>query len=183
MWKLAAAMHLRMKITHMQHKSFSDIEFPIFTITASYKRIWDEFGVKYIETESGTYILDNKHMEGDTLGERRLRIKNGLRYTPRKVYYNITQLIKSNNKTYIDNTGSVFTYRKTRNVPLKYYRVMDVVHMDAGCILLIKNINFKLRVSCKDAYAIKYIGLLCTDTGYILYDTSDEKKKDTTRKI
>lgn len=167
----------------MQHKTFSDIEFPIFTITPTYKRIWDEFGVKYIETDSGTYILDNKNMKGDNLGERRLRIKNGSRYIPRKVYHSITQLIKSNNKTYIDNTGSVFTYRKTRNVPLRYYKVMDVVHREEGCILLIKNINFKLRVSCKDAYDIKYIGLLNTDTGYILYDTSDEKKKDTTRKI
>jgi hypothetical protein len=165
-------------------KDLSDINFPIFTITPTYKRIWDEFNVKYIETASGIYILDNMNLSGKTLGERRLHIKSGLRYIPRTAYYNITQLIKSKNKTYIDNTGCVFTYKKTRNVPLKYYKVMDVVNMDEeGCILLIKGINFKLRTNCREAYDIKYIGLLITDTGYILYDTSNIQKKDTTRKI
>ena len=165
------------------NKTFADIEFPIFAITPSYKRIWDELNVKYIETESGTYMLDNMNLTGDTLGERRLKITTSLRYIPRKAYYNITQLIKSNNKTYIDNTGCVFTYKKTRMVPLKYYRVMDVVSTEEGCILLIKGINFKLRLNCNVAYDIKYIGLLTTPDGYILYETCEEKKKDTRRKI
>lgn len=164
-------------------KDFSDINFPIFTITPSYKRIWDEFNVKYIETASGVYILDNMNLSGETLGERRLQIKHGSRYIPRKAYYSITQLIKSNNKTYIDNTGRVFTYRKTRNVPLKYYKVMDVVSTEGGCILSFKGVNFKLRTNCREAYDVHYVGLLSTDIGYILYDVSDMKKRDTTRKI
>jgi hypothetical protein len=167
----------------LSSKSLMDIEFPIFTITPSYKRIWDEFNITYIETESGTYILDNKNLEGNTLGERRLKIKTGLRYIPRKAYYNITQLIKSKTMTYIDNTGCVFTYRKTRNVPLRYYKVKDVVSTEEGCILSFKDINFKLRISCGEAYSFNYIGLLDTDMGYILYDTSDLKKRDTYRKI
>jgi len=167
----------------MQPKTWSDINFPIFVITPNYKRIWDEFNVKYIETESGTYVLDNMNMTGDTLGERRLQIRNSLRYIPRKAYYNITQLIKSNNKTYIDNTGCVFTYKKTRMVPLKYYKVMDVVSTEEGCILLIKGINFRIRTHCREAYNINYVGLLIVANNYILYDTSEVKKKDTIRKI
>jgi len=57
MLRLVKATHLKKKIIHMQHKDFSDITFPIFTITPNYKRIWDEFNIKYIETESGIYIL------------------------------------------------------------------------------------------------------------------------------
>jgi len=165
------------------NKDFSDINFPIFVITPTYKRIWDEYNIKYIKTESGTYILDNKNLEGKTLGERRLKIKTGLRYIPRKAYYSITQLIKSKTMTYIDNTGCVFTYKKTRMVPLKYFRVMDVVSMEEGCILSFKDINFKLRIGCNEAYDIKYIGLLIIDNGYILYETCEEKKPDTRRKI
>jgi len=167
----------------LSNRDFSDIEFPIFSITSSYKRIWDELNVKYIQTESGTYILDNMNLPGETLGERRLHIKTGLRYIPRKAYYNITQLIKSNNKTYIDSTGCVFTYKKTRMVPLKYYKVMDVVSTEEGCTLLIKGINFKIRMNCREAYNINYVGVLETDMGYILYDTSETKLKDTRRKI
>jgi len=165
------------------NKNFSDIEFPIFTLTPNYKRIWDEFNVKYIETPSGIYILDNMNLNGRTLGERRLKIKTGLRYSPRKVYYNIAQLIKSNNKTYIDNTGCVFTYRKTRMVPLKYFKVMDVISTEEGCTLLIKGINYKLRTNCREAYNIKYVGLLIVDNNYILYDVSNIPLKDTRRKI
>ena len=167
----------------MHLKDFSDINFPVFTITASYIKIWDEFNIKYIQTQSGTYILDNKNLSGDTLGERRLKITTGLRYIPRKAYYNITQLIKSKTKTYIDNTGCVFTYKKTRTVPLKYYKVMDVVSTEEGCILSFKNVNFRLRTNCREAYEIIYIGLLITSMGYILYETCEEKKRDTTRKI
>ena len=165
------------------NRDFSDINFPIFAITPSYKRIWDDLNVTYIELDTGVYILDNKNLSGNTLGERRLKIQTGLRYVPRKAYYNITQLIKSKNKTYIDNTGCVFTYKKTRMVSLKYYKVMDVVSTEEGCTLLIKGINFKIRTNCRDAYSIKFVGLLETEMGYILYDTSDVKEKDTYRKI
>ena len=164
-------------------KDFSDIVFPIFTITPEYKRIWDEFNVKYIETPSGIYILDNKNLKGKTLGERRLQMETGLRYTPRKAYYNITQLIKSKTKTYIDNTGCVITYKKTRMVPLKYFRVKDVVSTEEGCILLIKDVNFKVRTNCRMAYKTEYVGLLVLGTSYLLYEMSDVKKKDTRRKI
>ena len=164
-------------------KSIFDIDFPIFAITKSYIKIWDELNVKYIKTPSGTYVLDNKNLSGNTLGERRVQLKTSLRYIPRKAYYNITQLIKSNNKTYIDNTGCVFTYKKTRMVPLKYYKVMDVVSTEEGCILLIKGINFKIRTSCRSAFTINYVGLLTTGKGFILYETSEVKKRDTVRKI
>ena len=62
----------------MEQLNLFDIQFPIYSITRTYKRIWVEMNVTYIETESGIYVLDNKNVEGDSLGKRRLRITNDI---------------------------------------------------------------------------------------------------------
>lgn len=161
----------------------SDIVFPVYSITDSYKRIWEDTNVTYIKTQSGKYVLDNRNIEGDTLGKRRLKINNSDLYKPRKSFYTLSQLIKSRHKTFIDSTGHVFSWKKTKNVPLKYHKVKEVYHDDEYCILHLKDIDFPQRIVCSMAYEIQYVGVLHTDEGYILYSFNSEFKKDTWRKI
>ncbi len=161
----------------------SDIVFPVYTVTDSYKKIWEDTNVTYIQTQSGIYVLDNKNIDGDTLGKRRLKISNSDLYKPRKSFYSLSQLIKSKHKTFIDSTGSVFSWKKTTTVPLKYHKVIEVYHDDEYCILHLKNIEFPQKVVCSIAYEIKYVGVLHTKEGYILYSYNTEYEKDTWRKI
>ena len=170
----------------MEQLNLFNIHFPAYSITKTYKKIWEEMNVTFIQTESGTYMLDNKNIPGDTLGKRRLRIKNDIYklYRPRKVFYTISQLIKAKDKIFIDSSGIVFKYQKTETVPLKYYPVSDVVQAEDGeCIIYIKNSDWSYKTSCRDAYGISYVGLLDTKYGHILYEFTDDKKKDTRRKI
>jgi hypothetical protein len=170
----------------MEQLNLFDIKFPIYSITRTYERIWDDMNVTYIRTVTGTYVLDNKNVEGDTLGKRRLRIKNDIYklYKPRKVYYNIVQLIKANEKYFIDTTGVVFQYKKTGTAKLVYYKVDEIIEAEDGeCILNIPSINYSYKTICRSAYAIKYIGLLNSAFGFIPYDFSETKGKDSWRKI
>lgn len=164
-------------------RTIFDIEFPIFTIALTYKRVWTEDNVTYIETDSGVYVLDNKNIDGNTLGQRRLRIKNSKLYIPRKVIHSVGQLVRSKYKTFLDNDGVLFKYYKTTIVPLKYLKVDRVVDTKAGCVLHFKNFDHPEIVSCRVAYGIKYVGYLVTNVGYILYEYSDSFKGDTWRKV
>jgi hypothetical protein len=160
-----------------------DLVFPVYTLPKNYKRIWEEYNVLYIETDSGTYILDNKNISGNTLGERRLKLKSEGIFIPRKVYYTINQMIHSTYKSFIDTEGKLFTWKKSKRVPLKYYKVSKVLKDESSCIIHFKDINFPQRVNCRIAYAIQYAGILHTDFGYLLYEYCEGKKKDTYRKI
>lgn len=165
------------------HKSIFDIDFPIFAITKNYRNIWEEEKVTYIETDSGVYVLDNKNIQGNTLGQRRLRIKNSKLYIPRIVVHSIPQLIKSEYKTFIDNNGILFKYFKSATAPLEYHKVDRVARTDKGCVLHFKSINNPILIPCRYAFGIEYVGFLVTKMGYILYEYSETFKGNTWRKI
>lgn len=161
----------------------SDLQFPVYALAKNYKRVWEDLNVLYIDTDSGTYVLDNKNMDGDSLGARRLKLKGSDLFIPRKVYYNVNQLVHSSYNDFIDDKGKVFNWKKSKNVPLKYHKVNKIIKDDNGCIIHLKDINFPQKVNCRIAYVIKYAGILHTSEGYILYEYCEGKKKDTYRKI
>lgn len=167
----------------IERKSIFNINFPVFAVANSHKRLWSEDNILYIQTDSGVYVLDNKNIEGKTLGQRRLRITNSTLYNTRKVVHTIAQLTKSKYTTFVDNTGIPFKYFKHTVTPLKYFKVIKVRDTPKGCVLHFKNLDNPILVSCREAYGIKYVGFLITKVGYILYDYSDEFKADTWRKI
>lgn len=161
----------------------SDIKFPIYTLTPNYKKIWEEYNVLYIETPSGIYVLDNKNLPGDTLGRRRLKINTSDKYIPRRCYLTLSQMINGKDKWFIDSEGKHFKWTKSEYVKLKYHKVKKVHRSESYCILHLHDIIFPQKVNCRLAYAINYVGVLHSNDGYILYEYTDEKKKDTMRKI
>ena len=167
----------------MDSLTLYDIDFPVFGISNNYKNIWTEDNILKIETDSGVYVLDNKNIQGNTLGQRRLRINNSKLYTPRVVVHTVAQLIRSRHKVFIDNTGKLFEYTKVQRVALEYYKVKKVTQTDSGCILFFEKLDNPILVSCKSAYGINYVGFLITKLGYIPYEYNEEFKSNTWRKI
>lgn len=168
----------------MRSFNIFDATFPIYTITDNHKKIWEDMNVLYIDTISGTYMLDNRNVAGETLGKRRLKLKNTENlYVPRKVCYNFEQVLHCKNKCFIDNTGTVFKYIKTTFVPLKYHKVDYIERLEEGCIVHLKDVYYPQKFNCRKAHSIEYVGLLHTKMGLILYENTDIKKKDTRRKI
>lgn len=168
----------------MEQLSLFDIKFPIYAITKSFRKIWEEHNVLYIRTDSGTYVLDNKNMDGDTVGKRRIKITTSKLYVPRKVYYNIGQMLNGNYSIFMDTDGVVFKYKKTEFAPLVYHKIDSITEAkDGECILELPKINYSYKINCRKAYSIQYIGLLHTKFGFIAYEFSEEYKKPTRRKI
>lgn len=166
----------------MQHKKLTDIKFPIYAITSSYLKIWEEFGVLYIRTTKDK-VLDNKNIQGSTLGSRRAKISEDSLYKLRGTIFSVPQLLNSKYKTYIDTNGLVFKYNKHSFVPLVYHKVKKVIKKEDGCIVSFKDTTYMAKMPYRDAIRIKYAGILHTQLGDILYEYTEEKKKNTRKKI
>jgi len=168
----------------MEPLNLFEFEFPLYGITKTFKKIWVEFNVTYIKTNTGIYVLDNKNIDGDTIGKRRLKIKSSELYIPRKIYYNIGQALHAKSNVFMDSNGVVFKYKKTKYVPLTYYKVNDVTRAkDGECILTFSQINFSYKINCRKAYSTEYVGILATDFGFIPYEFSEVYKPPSRRKI
>ena len=171
------------KLKPTKYKTLADITFPLYGITPRYKRIWEEYNILYIETQSGIYMLDNKNLDGDTVGKRRLKINSFDKYMPRVVLLTVAQLIHSEYKTFMDSTGTTFKYVKNKVVPLKYYNVKKITKLEEGCAVSLKGIDYPIKINCREAYGINCVGLLHTDIGLILYEISEYPRPDTWRKV
>ena len=172
----------------METLNLFNIEFPVYPITSSYKKIYEDMRVTYIDTEFRTYVLDNKNVAGATLGERRLHIveNEGFKiYNHRHTYFTIAQFLKSQYKVFIDSDGKVFRYKKTQYVPLIYHKVAEVIRLDdeQGCVITLNGVVHSIKMNCRKAYSINYVGILHTPYGYIEYSFEEEHKKSTRKMI
>ena len=95
----------------------------------------------------------------------------------------IEQFLHSKYITFIDDTGKLFKWKKSKYVPLKFYKIKKIIKTENECIIIPEKINFSLKINCRLAHFNTHIGLLHTDMGLILYELTDKCKKDTWRKI
>ena len=162
----------------------NQITFPVYRLR-QYHEIKTDGKVIYINTYKGSYILDNKNIEGKFVQRRR-------KITSRKVYplYNpimthrLLILDKNPNKSYIDSTGALFAYKKTKFVPLCWYWIKDKKYIGNKIIITAEDIPCKFEVSSTHRNVqAKYIGLLHMEGGYILYNLLKEKRKNSRLKI
>ena len=138
----------------MEQLNLFDIVFPVYSLPKVYEKIWEKYNVTYMETIYGTYVLDNKNMDGDTVGKRRLQINNSQLYRPRHVYYNIPQFLHSKTNVFMDSLGRVFKYKKTEMVPLKYHKIKSIHRLNSGECELELDINFSIKVYCMLVYSV-----------------------------
>ena len=166
-------------------KDINEIVFPVFSLPICKHTIYTEYNITYIKTPRTLKILDNKNIEGETLGIRRSKINSPELYKPKHVYFSLAQLIKAKGNKFIDSMGSIFTYKKTEYVPLKYFEVIDIKKIDyTYSYLKLKNIDYKVKIrTSPHIYGISYVGILFTKFGLIPFDYSPVKKENSRRKI
>lgn len=137
------------------------------------------------EIVSKVSILDDTSIDADTLGKRRLLLKEKgvplLRIN--KVFYFVGDIIKSSSNMFIDNTGRLFKYTKTRSVPLIFRKIIKKWNnpIGAGTIIEVDGIPTRFKTLSRSGHSVA--GLLEVDNGFILYGTYNEMYKDTRRKV
>jgi len=169
--------------------SIKDVVFPIYYI-GTHERTYSEFNVDYVVCNGIDYILDNKNLEGKTLGARRMSLDSKYKYHFKKTLFMFSELIEFTrtklvaNRKFMDSRGFLFNYTKTEYRPLKHFNIRKAQ----------KNVNYTL-ISVEDSPQVfsipnnywnpeyNYLSALNLGTYYCLYDMSIDKPKSIRRKI
>jgi len=171
-----------------------EINWPVFRL-GEHKPVIEDNLVYYskeyvdkesLETKIGLRIVDDKSVQGATLGLRRLAI-TGVRLFPiRQAMYFLGDLIKIAKQTtwFIDNSGKVFQYRKSSRAKLTAHKIKKVLPLEGmGAIVEVDGLpqRFKCMYAPKpDQY---YAGVLRWGLSYVLYGFYNEQFKATHRLV
>ena len=96
----------------------------------------------------------------------------------------IPDLLNHQGKYYIDNSGFFFEKEKRTKVDLKYHKILRVEKKATASVLWVKDCPFPFTLKRPLSETSSWAGILHRGgIPWILYDISDEKKKDTWRKV
>ena len=158
--------------------NYDKIEFPVFVLHTDNIELID--GILWIDNQ----VLDDKNMSGKTLGIRRLQSPMKSLYPLKYMLKDEAEILHHQGKFYIDNSGFFFTKSKTTTTQLKYHKIMRVEKKTIASRLWLKDCPFPFPLKRPLPENASWAGVLYRDgIPWIIYDLSEEKQKDTWRKI
>ena len=157
---------------------YDKITFPIFVVHSDEIIFVD--GILWI----GNEVLDDTNMKGKTLGLRRLQSPMNSIYPLKSMIKNIRALLDHQGKYYIDSTGRFFRQIKTTKVVLKYHKILRIEKKDIASVMWVKDCPYPFTLDRPLTEGESWAGLLYRKgLPWLLYDTSNKKKKNSWRKI
>lgn len=154
------------------------IQYPVFLLGSGGWEYHD--GILFL----GEKILDDTNMEGDTLGARRMQTAHRDLYVLKKMVTSYNGILKQNTKHFIDNAGTPFTYEKTKFAQLKYIRIKRVEQKEVATLIWLKGHNAPFTVPRPPEDGYLWAGILhLHGLPWVLYEYSQEKLKDTRKKV
>jgi hypothetical protein len=144
--------------------------------------------IEYSDAQYQILVVDDKNLPEPTLALRRLKLKctDAHLFNLKQAIFFIGDLIKiaKNSIWFIDSSGLIFQYEKSRRVPLVYKPIKKITNIvTGGAIVEVVGLSerFKLLFAPKDDE--KYAGLLVLDRAHLLYGLYDKEYKNTMRAI
>ena len=162
----------------IQYKNISKVKFPVYAMPSG--NWYRQDGLLFLDEK----ILDDKNMEGDTLGIRRLQTPHKNLQELHHQLDNFRGILKSKSKHFVDSYGIPFIYEKSQFCRLKYYRIKRIVNKTSNSLLYLEGIKNPFVIPRPPANEIMYAGVLhYGNLPWVLYDYSETKLKDTRRKV
>ena len=155
------------------------IEFPVFKFRSFREIEYKPLGQIVVHTISGSFIVDDISIEGTTLAQRRLKIRDKKYQFAEKVD-TLRHLSKFPTGTYfIDFLGKIFKYQKGRKrYKVESRKITRKREVEQGTIVIIKDIpSPELITNPETAEKAKYASIMFTDEGPFLYKYTEEPHK------
>jgi len=160
------------------YKEIKKIKFPVFILPNSNWELID--GLLLIDNQ----VVDDKNMPGASLGIRRLQTHFTELVPLRHSIDSLIGILKQTTKYFIDSKGTPFIYQKTMNSSLKYYKIRKVELKEKASVLWLKDVNFPFTIPRPPPRELTWAGVLhIGGLPWLLYEYSEEKLKDTRRKV
>jgi hypothetical protein len=129
-------------------------------------------------------IVDDKNMEGDTIGKRRLQTYMKPLFPLRSAIWDLTGIIKQESPYFIDTKGYPFIYQKTRYCKLVYYRIKKIERKETASLLWLKDVRAPIKIPRPPFEEFKWAGLLHLNKfPWLLYDFAEIKLPNSNRKV
>lgn len=163
----------------LTYKGLRNIHYPAFLLNSDNYSSTD--GLVYIDNQ----LVDDRNQPGLTLGVRRLQTPFEDIYELRKAVDTPTAMLKQpNNKFWIDSSGRMFYYNKTRMAKVKYRRITKIERKVSQTRVWLEGVNFSFELSRPPSDHYIWAGVVFVDDyPWILYDFSEIKLPDLRRKI
>lgn len=175
--------------------NLQEIVFPVFRLSEE-KPITEDGVSLYMshkETPEGESIVkvrvvDDPKLPQPTLGLRRAKLaaeKVELFRISKAIFF-LGDLIKLAKTTtwFIDNSGRIFNYRKTKRAKLSFHKLHNVIKIPSGgAIVEVEGMHTRFKCLFAPDIDTRYAGILTTGMGHILYGFYSEKLHDTYRMI
>lgn len=169
--------------------NINEISFPLYKLRAYIEIEESPLGMVYITSIHGKYILDDLTYDGIFV-ERRMQL---YRDWPTEEIYKLKeqvcylrQLVKyKTGSVFIDYSGKIIKYTKnTRLFTVKSYKIDKKRSIgDNWTILYFKEIEQPFLVFHIVKITTKYVSMMETEWGLLLYDLTSEPHKPYKRKI
>ena len=160
------------------YRNIDKVTFPIFNLPNGNWQLLD--GLLFLDE----YILDDKNMEGNSLGKRRLQTPHENLFELKKSLNSHVGIVKSRDKHFIDSNGKVFIYEKTKMCPIKYYRIKDVTRKKIASLLHLYGVKQSFIIPRPPDTDCTWAGvLLMYNMPWLLYDYSTECLKNKRKKV
>jgi hypothetical protein len=160
--------------------SFSNIHWPVWIIRnhehIGAGLITDRYGIRRIDLEDKTLSFPMRRVAIKNLKDYKV-------YPLRKAVWNFKDLLASKMLHFIDFEGKIYNYKKSVFHPLIYRKIISKKYTDTTTIFRVKGVPSFFEVAGKLNLEAEYAGLLHIDRGYLLYEVTTDKLKDTKRKI
>ena len=161
-------------------QSFSDIHWPVWTIRPheyiSEGLIKDSSGIRRLDLEDKSWPFPVRRLKAKTFKDYKV-------YPLKKAIWNFKDLLQSSSLCFIDYSGKVYYYKKTTFVPLVYRKIISRKYTNTTTVFRVEGINSAFEVRGKLNLEATHAGLLVIDRGYLLYEVTNQKLKDSKRKL
>ena len=160
------------------YRTSDKIRFPVFKIPSDNWSRSD--GLLFLDNK----ILDDKNIQANTLGERRLQSPLKNQIPLRYMIHDLAGILKQRTFNFIDSNGTPFIYEKTMFARLKYRKIKEIKKKGTASLLYVYKIIQPFIIPRPPEEGITHAGILhLSDSPWILYEYADRQKKDTRRKI
>lgn len=160
------------------YKEIKKIEFPVFILPNSNWQLID--GLLLIDNQ----VVDDKNMPGASLGIRRLQTHFTELVPLKHSIDSLIGILKQNSKCFIDSNGTPFIYQKTRHSALKYYKIRKIEQKEVASVLWLKDVKQAFTIPRPPPLGKTWAGVLHLGPWpWLLYEYSEERLKDTRRKV
>ena len=162
----------------LTYKDLTNIQFPVYTLDSGNWETAD--GLLFLDG----LLVDDRNQEGETLGIRRMQTPFKEKYVLRRQIVSANGILKQKRPYFIDSLGTPFIYQKTLTCSLKYYKIQEVIRKEVASVLRVKGVKQRFTVPRPPESEMAWAGILhLHGLPWMLYEYSEEKLKDTRRKV